>query len=173
MIKKLKPSNGKYYMVLALLALLVYWPLTFHVFSLKNDATTYFLPMRYHVSEAIQNGYFPFWSPYVYTGLPLHADIQSGVWNPVVMVISLFTRYDMSVMQWETLWYIIIGGIGFFKLCRQFLFDKTTCLVLGASYMFSGFMIDSASFIPWITSAAYVPFVFLYFLRAFGENSLP
>jgi hypothetical protein len=158
-------NNGKYYFLLVIFVLLAYWPLSFHFLSLKNDALSYFLPFRYQISQSIQNGYFPFWSPYLYTGLPLHADIQSGVWNPVVMLISVFTSYNMSVLEWETVFYIIIGSIGFFKLSLLFDFRKSVCFLLAASYACSGFMVDSGSFIPWITSAAYLPFVFAYIIR--------
>jgi len=164
-LKKSVGSNIKYYIIIIATAFIAYWPLTLNVFSLKNDATTYFLPWRYHISEAIQNGYFPFWSPYLYTGLPLHSDIQSGVWNPVVFIVSLFTSYNMSVLQWETLLYIIVAGIGFFKMCRFFSLHKRVCLLLSISYMCCGFIIDSGAFIPWIASSAYIPFTFLYFLR--------
>ena len=50
-------------LVLLTICLVSYWPLTFHVLSLKNDALNYFLPVRYQVSQSIHNGYFPFWSP--------------------------------------------------------------------------------------------------------------
>jgi hypothetical protein len=157
--------NRGYYAVILLAALLVYWPLTFNVFTLKNDALSYFLPWRYHISQSVQHGAFPFWSPYLYTGLPLHADIQSGVWNPIVLVFSLFTTYNMSVLQWETLLYIIFAGIGFFKLCRFFALHPAACLMMAIAYQCSGFMPDSGSFIPWIASAAWMPFVFYYFLQ--------
>ncbi len=175
-MRHLKIPNYKYYLLLILFTLVVYWPLSLTIYTLKNDALTYFLPFRYHVSEAVQHGNFPFWSPYLYTGLPLHADIQSGAWNPVVLFLSLFTRYNMSVLQWETLLYIIIGGVGFFKLSRFFNFEKTACFILATSYTCSGFIIDSASFIPWITSAAWLPFTILYFLKILynptTENSI-
>ena len=58
--KKSSDSNSKYYLILTVFASIAYWPLTLNVFSLKNDAITYFLPWRYHISTAIQNGYFPF-----------------------------------------------------------------------------------------------------------------
>ncbi len=170
--KKSSDSNSKYYLILTVIASIAYWPLTLNVFSLKNDAITYFLPWRYHISTAIQNGYFPFWSPYLYTGLPLHSDIQSGVWNPVVFVISLFTRYDMNVLQWETLLYIIVAGVGFFKMCRFFSLHKKVCLLLSVSYMCCGFIIDSGAFIPWIASSAYLPFTFLFFLRTIQYPAL-
>ncbi|MFL5741798.1 MAG: hypothetical protein ACJ75B_16365 [Flavisolibacter sp.] len=163
--RAIKIENFRQYIFLLLFACLAFWPLVTHIFSLKNDALSYFLPFRYQLSEAIRNGYFPFWSPYLYTGLPIHEDMQSGVWNPVVLIISLFTRYDMNVLQWETVFYIICGGIGFYKLCRFFGFQQSISLLLACSYMDAGFIIDSGSFIPWVTSAAWLPFMFLYFLR--------
>lgn len=172
LIQRIKFPNGKYYLSIILIAVIIYWPLSFTVFSLKNDAISYFLPWRYHISEAIQNGYFPFWSPYLYTGLPLHADIQSGVWNPVVLTISCFTQYNMNVLQWETLFYIITGGVGAFYLCRFFGFHQKVCLLISIAYICSGFIIDSASFIPWISSAAYLPFVFASYLKTIKTPDL-
>src|SRR5436190_19573002 len=80
---------------LLIICLVTYWPLTFHVFSLKNDALNYFLPVRYQISQSFYNGYFPFWSPYFNLGYPLHGDMQSGVWNPVVQLFSLFGPYTL------------------------------------------------------------------------------
>lgn len=155
----------KHYLLLLLITLIAYWPLTFHLFSLKNDALVYFLPYRYHISEAIQNGHFPWWNPYLYTGLPLHSDIQSGVWNPVVMFISLFTQYNLAVLQWELLFYLFIAAAGMFKLVKEFNNNAVTAVIAATAYLCCGFMTDSGSIIPWITSAAYLPFVFLYFYR--------
>ncbi len=155
-------SDKKNYLLLLVICLLAYWPLSFSVFSLKNDALIYFLPYRYHISEAIQNGEFPWWNPYLYTGLPLHSDIQSGTWNPVVLLLSCFTRYNMTVLQWELLFYLFIGAAGFYKLAKQAGGSPQVSLLAAIIYMCCGFMTDSVSIVPWITSAAYLPFVFCY-----------
>ena len=49
--------NRKYqdYLFIIILALLAYWPVSFMLFSVKNDAINYFLAMRYNTSEAIQS----------------------------------------------------------------------------------------------------------------------
>jgi hypothetical protein len=165
----------KYYAGLAIVVLAAYWPISFGIFSLKYDAVMYFLPWRFHISEAIQNGEFPFWSPFLYTGSPLHADMQSGAWNPLVWVLSLFGRYNMFTLQLETTIYLVIAAIGFFKLARQFQFHCDISFVCAAAYCCNGFFVDSITIIPWITSAAYMPFVFLYFFRMLegpGFNSV-
>ncbi|HKO82603.1 MAG TPA: hypothetical protein VJU78_19490, partial [Chitinophagaceae bacterium] len=163
-IRKLIISK-KDYLLLILVTLIAFWPISLHIFSLKNDALIYFLPYRYQISESIQNGAFPWWSPYLYTGLPIYGDIQSGVWNPIVMLISSFTSYNMTVLEWEMVFYLLIAGIGVYKLIKEFNFNAATAQISAIAYICCGFMTDSGSIIPWIISAAYLPFTFLYFLR--------
>ena len=160
------------YLVLALFTLIAYWPISLNIFSLKNDAIVYFLPYRYNISYAIQQGDFPFWSPYLYMGFPLHADMQSGAWNPIVLLISLFSTYNMTLLQAETLLYIFIAGVGMYKLLGEFVANKHARLLFALIYMTSGFIIDSGQFIVWIASAAFVPFVFLYYYRMLKQNQL-
>lgn len=162
----------KDYVLLLLVTLIAFWPISLNIFSLKNDALIYFLPYRYQISESIQSGMFPWWNPYLYTGLPIHGDIQSGVWNPVVMLISVFTSYNMTVLQWEIMLYLLIAAIGVYKLVQEFNLESTTAQICAIAYVCCGFMTDSGSIVPWIISAAYLPFSFLYFLRLLNQPNL-
>src|SRR5215207_8141655 len=92
-----------HYLFLLSLCLLTFWPISLGLFSVKNDAIHYFLPFRYQISEAIRNGEWPFWSPYIYLGYPIAGDMQSGAWNPVVWFFSLLGRYDLTLFHVETL----------------------------------------------------------------------
>ena len=106
--------------ILLCCCLIAWWPLTFDVFSLKNDALNYHLAIRYQISETISNGYLPFWTPYLNFGYPLHGDMQSGIWNPVVQIISLFGPYTLKTLQHEFLFYIYLSGAGMFFLLKYF-----------------------------------------------------
>ncbi len=165
----MKPTNNIWrsqhfnnYLWLLLICLLSYWPLTFGVFSVKNDAIHEFLPYRFAIAEAIRNGEFPFWSPYLYLGNPVYGDMQSGAWNPVVWLFSFFSRFNITVFHLEYLLYIFLGGIGMYKLI--FLLSKSTqsSLLIAASYMLSGFMVGG-QLIHWNAAAAYLPFVIYYY----------
>ncbi len=163
--------DWKNYFFLLFITLLTYWPLTFGIFSLKNDALLYFLPWRIHISDIIRSGNFPFWDPYLFTGLPLHSEMPSGTWNPLVLFISLFTRYNMSVLQWELLFYIFIGAIGMYKLIKGLGLNTSPAFICAIAYMCCGFMTDSGSFISWINCAAFIPFCFLYFYKTITSYS--
>lgn len=159
-------------LILLVICLVSYWPLTFHVFSLKNDALNYFLPVRYQVSQSFHNGYFPFWSPYFNLGYPLHGDMQSGVWNPVVQLFSFFGPYTLYTLQIETLLYIYLGGIGMYVLLRYFSIHPLVNLLCACAYMLCGFNNDSCQYLNWISGSAFLPFVILFYYRLLHTPSL-
>ena len=156
-------------LLLVIVTIIAYLPVSTFIFSLKNDSLVQYLPYRYHLSESIQHGYFPFWSPYLYTGFPIHADMQGMTWNPIVLIISIFTRYNMSVLEFEVIIYLILAAIGMYSLLKSFSLSRIICIVGGISYMSCGFITGSASVIPWLSSAAFIPFVLKY-LKKFLEK---
>ncbi len=166
----LSRAHYQNYLLLLLVCLLAYWPLTFGIFSVKNDAIHYFLPYRYSISEAIRNGEWPFWSPYIYMGYPVSGDMQSGAWNPVVWLFSLFGRYDLTLFHYENLLYIFLAGAGMYKLTHRLTEDNTSSLLIAVSYMLSGFML-SGQLINWLASAAFIPFVIHYYTLLLKSGS--
>ncbi len=161
----------KNYLLLLVICLLAFWPLTFGIYSVKNDAIHYFLPYRFHISEAIRNGEFPFWSPYIYLGNPVYGDMQSGAWNPVVWFFSLIGRYDITLFHYENLLYIFLSGVGMYKLVNRLVQHSSTALLIAASYMLSGFML-SGQLINWLAAAAFFPFVINYYLQMLKEPKM-
>lgn len=170
-IKQLRSSDLPYISILLVCCLIAWWPVSFFVYSLKNDALNYFLPVRFQISEAISNGYWPFWSPYFNLGYPLHGDMQSGVWNPIVQLFSLFGAYTLRTLHYETILYVFISGLGMFYLLKYLALDRKICLLIAISYMLCGYNSDSAQFLNWISAASFLPFVILFSFRSVNEPS--
>lgn len=165
-------KSSVYYLLLLLLGLTIaYWPISFHVLSLKNDALNYFLPVRRLVSESYHHGIVPLWTPYMNLGYPLHGDMQSGAWNPIVQLFSLFGPYTLYTLQLETLLYIYICGAGMFFLLRYFNIHPLVNLIISFAFMLCGFNSDSSQFLNWISGLAFLPFVFLFYYRFLHEYS--
>jgi Bacterial membrane protein YfhO len=160
----------KNYLLLLVIALLAYWPLTFGIFSVKNDAIHYFLPYRFQISETIRNGEWPFWNPYIYLGYPVQGDMQSGAWNPIVWIFSFINRYDLTLFHYENLLYIFLGGVGMYKLTNRLVHHSPTSLLIAISYMLSGFM-SAGQLINWLAAAAFLPFVIHYYLQLLNSPS--
>lgn len=151
-------------LVMLIVCLLTYWPLSAGIFSVKNDAIHYFLPFRFQISEAIRHGEWPLWSPYVYNGFPISGDMQSGAWNPVVWLFSLAGRYDLRMFQFESLLYIFLAGAGMYKLAFRQTGHSLASLLTGIAWMLSGFLL-SGQLINWLAAAAFIPFVLHYYTR--------
>lgn len=142
-----------------------FWPLSLLVFSLKNDALTYSYPIRTLISDALNNGELPLWTPFINMGYPLHADMQSGAWNPVTWIFSFLTNYNLAAFHYELIFYITFAGIGFYYLCKELGCSKSIAFTIAIAYQFSGFITDSVQFFNCISGACYLPYVFLFFRR--------
>ncbi len=157
------------YAILLGVILLAYWPLSLFICGVKGDAINYFLAMRFNTSEALHHGIFPWWSPYINLGYPLHADMQAGVWNPVALVLGFIRTYDIYMLQIETLLTLFIAGISMHLLCGYFGMNRITRLSIAAAWMLNGYMTDAGQFLNWLYAAAYLPLVFYSALRCFGS----
>jgi hypothetical protein len=167
----LQKEKKGYLLLLALLVAAAYFPVFLHLFSLKNDALVYFLPLRHQVSCAIREGHFAWWSDAIYLGTPLYSDIQSGAWNPLVLLLSFFGKYNMTMLETELSIYLLAAAWGMYKLAGRFSDSPQIRLLIALSYTCSGFMTDSGSFIPWMNAAAVLPFMFCYFIRTLEHPS--
>ena len=148
-----------------LVTCIFFWPITLHLFTFKNDALTYYYPIRTLISDALQNGELPLWTPFINMGYPLHADMQSGACNPIIWFFSCCTNYSLAGFHAEMLLYFSFAGIGFYYLCTQMGWHKTVCIILALCYQFSGFMLDSVQFFVCISAACYLPFVLLFLYK--------
>ena len=155
-----------------LLTCIIFWPLSLQLFTLKNDALTYYYPVRTLISDALHHYELPLWTPYINMGYPLHADMQSGAWNPVIWLFSLLTNYSLYGFHLELLFYFSFAGIGFYYLGKEFGLNKYACLITAMAYQYSGFMIDSIQFFVCITAACYLPWIFVYFKRLLINRQL-
>lgn len=161
------------YLMLVIVAIIVYLPIFSNVFTLKFDIQNHFFPIRHHMGLFIQNGQFPFWDPYFELGYPIHSDMQNGVWNPLVILIAFFTGYsDITHLHIEIFSYILISGFGFYTCCKIWGFSNQLKLFLSISYMGGGFMTCDITHLTWIAGFAYFPFMFYFFYQLFHRQSI-
>lgn len=161
----LKKILGSPFFIFPLLTCIILWPVSLQLFTLKNDALTYYYPVRTLISDALHNGELPLWTPFINMGYPLHADMQSGAWSPLLWLIGLFSNYGLGAFHFELLLYMAMSGIGVYYLGRDCGWNKYTSLLIGIAFEFSGPIIDSVQFFTCISSVAYIPFIVLFYRR--------
>ncbi len=157
-------------MLLLLIALVGYYQVAFFQNTLKWDVTDQYYPWRMFVVQCLRNGILPFWNPYEQFGYPMHADPQSGVWYPVVWLMSLFGPYTLYSVQIEFMLHIIGGGIGMLFLLQRFHINPFVALINSIAYMFCGLFVGNAQHLTFTIAACWLPFVILAFKNMAEHN---
>lgn len=158
-----------------LVVLLAFLPVCSFLFFLKNDAFVGYFPPKFFMSESIHAGHLPLWNPYINYGIPQYGDMSSGFWSPFTWLIAATTGYNAYTLTIELLLYILIGGLGMYKLTGYFKLEKTVRLMAGIAFMCSGYMIGHLQHFNWVSGAAFLPWCcwsYLELLAAFSWKKM-
>src|SRR6187549_2828878 len=103
---------------------IAFLPVSTFLFFLKNDAFNGYFPPKFFMSESIHAGHLPLWNPYINFGIPQYGDMSGGYWSPITWLIASTVGYNAYSLTIELLLYILIGGIGLYKLTGFWQLDK-------------------------------------------------
>lgn len=150
-------------LVIPVAVLLVYWPLsTFRYGLILGDTLDCWLPWRWSIASALQDGHFPLWNPYQQMGYPIYADLQGPAWYPEALALGGTVGHSLYVLQALFLAYVIIGGWGMMRLVRVLHADARVAVIAGLAYALGGFFtahemhvyaVISAAWLPWLLAA--------------------
>jgi len=107
----------------------------------------------------------PLWNPYYCGGAVMLANPQSSFLSPTYILVLLFDT--IIGLKIQIFIHLIIGMLGMFLLCRYLGIDVICSYLPAFVYMLGSMypvMITSGMTIFW--SIAYIPFVFLYYLKS-------
>ena len=162
----------KYQLLLVISVLVILYPLSLFIYVPKWDNINGYLPYRYFISDYLWNGHLPLWNPFQQLGYPGYADLQSGVWNPIVWIIMLFGKYTINSLIVELLSCYVIAGLGMFKLAKYLYNCEKTALIIALSYALSGFMVGSSQLMVFLIAVAWFPWVIYALLQFFKTYQL-
>lgn len=160
------------YLVLSICGLLAFAPVSFMIFSLKNDVVALEYPINQFMSNCIRHGEWPYWFNSWGMGFPLQSTVTWGVFSTPRMLFSSVFNYDIYALHIEFMFYILLAGWGMYYLLNRFLArDPFISLVLAMAYMLSGFMSGSSQWLLYLTGAAYIPVMISSLLHFFERPS--
>lgn len=158
--------------VLKILVILfiAYLPVSTFIFFLKNDAFNGYFPPKFFMSESLHAGYLPLWNPYINFGIPQYGDMSSGFWSPITWLIASTIGYNAYTFTAEVLLYILIGGLGMYKLSGYWVTNKNIRLISAVAFMCCGYHIGHLQHFNWISGSAFLPWCAWAYL-VFQERS--
>ena len=130
------------------------------------DLVGYHLPLASYIARCVRQGVFPFWDPYPYCGVPIHADITAQLFYPFTWISLLLGNVSgghnlLYWLEWLVPLHMILAGLFTFWLLRS-LGTAVPVAVFGASvYQMGGFFASQAQHLGAICSGAWLPLLLL------------
>lgn len=155
-------ANSKWYSVKTILFFIVilfiaYLPVSSFLFFLKNDAFNGYFPPKFFMSESLHAGYLPLWNPYINFGIPQYGDMSGGFWNPATWLIASTVGYNAYSFTIEVLLYILLGGMGCYKLTGLLKLNTPVRWISAVAYMCCGYNIGHLQHFNWLSGAGFLP----------------
>jgi hypothetical protein len=144
-----------------------------------GDMAGFLLPQYRFAASSLREGVFPLWNPYLYGGAPFAADVQSGVFYPLNLLLFLLVpRITFGWMEALSALHFLIAGAGMYALLRfarprPQRIDRWAALLGGVVFMFSDGFVTHFGNTNLIAGAAWLPWALLALLRALRVDAGP
>ena len=162
-------SEKQSLLICFLVVWLAYLPVTSFQFAIKNDFFRSYFPLKHFMSEALKDGIFPLWNPYLNYGFPIYGDMSLAWWNPGTWIIACFPGYNVWTFTLEQTGYLMLAVLGMHKLAARWTGDIHIRSMAAVAYACCGYFTGQLQHFNWIAAAGTLP-VLMHFLIRFLEK---
>jgi len=153
------------------LALLYFNPmLSSYCVFVERDLAPFFIPPRFLWVTLVKSFEFPFWNPYNYSGIPLLATLQPGVFYPP-HIFYLFLPFNI-VWNWLIILHFVFAGFTTYLFLRYLKASSIASFVGGVVFMLSGYLLSVHNLLPHLFSVPWFPLTLMYFLKYLEKKKL-
>jgi hypothetical protein len=123
---------------------------------LFRDVLTFFHPWQFAVREALRSGQLPFWNHDSFCGIPLLANLQSGVFYPVNWLYAALP-FDAALTAGMVI-HLALAGIGMHGFLRRAGAPSGGAFLGGAAFAFGTCCLSHLEFPMKLGAAVWLPF---------------
>lgn len=134
-----------------------------------GDLASFLYPLYNWTARTLKTGSIPLWNPYLYGGAPFVADVQTGVFYPVnLLVFALAPSITYDVMEGLAVFHVFLAGALTYVCIRGLdpQGHRLAALAGAVAFMFSDLFVVHFGNLNMIAVVAWTPLVFLLFVRA-------
>ncbi len=141
-----------------------------------GDMAPFLYPTYRFAAEQVRQGTLPLWNPHLYSGAPFAADIQSGLFYPVNLLIFLLVpNFSYEWLEYLAVFHFWLAGFTMY-LCLRRLSTANPLSPLAAltgalAFEFSDLFIVHFGNLNMIAVAAWLPLIFLLFHHSLRRKS--
>jgi hypothetical protein len=135
------------------------------------DTFTYFYPYETYAAESLRQGHLPLWNPYLFTGVPFLANLQSAIFYPLNLLFLLLPV--PTAYSWSVVIHVALAGFFMYLFCRRSLDLGALAAICGAViFMFAGFTNSLVGHINQLQAATWIPLLFLLSDMAYRRRDI-
>ncbi len=146
------------------LATVVFWaiPLFQPQATIHWDLADVSYPAQKYFADSIHAGRLPYWTPFLYSGMPFLSDPQTGAWYPLHWPFYLI-GITPRILFLELALHSFLALAGAFLLARKLFGDPVAAAIAAMFYAWGGFfaahssqlgMFEAAALLPWLLWAS-------------------
>jgi hypothetical protein len=139
---------------------------------LFDDFIEQYYPSKYMASVMLSKGIFPFWNPYIFSGMPFFADLQIAILYPFNLILTLFVKNDKLsalAIQNSIIFHYLIASVFSYFLARKLNILGIFALLFAVIFTYSSYMIVHMIHMPLVEAVIWLPAV-LYLWMKFSES---
>ena len=146
------------------LATVLFWaiPLFQPNTTIHWDLADVAYPAQKYFADSIHAGRLPYWTPFLYSGMPFLSDPRTGAWYPLHWPFYLI-GITPRILFWELALHSYLALAGAFLLARRLFDDPVASVIAAMFYAWGGFfaahssqlgMFEAAALLPWLLWAS-------------------
>lgn len=135
----------------------------------ERDLAAFFIPPRYLWVELIKSFQLPLWNPYNYSGIPLLATLQPGVFYPP-HVLYFLLPFNVA-WNWIIILHFFFAGLTTYSLLKYLKASTGGAFLGGIAFMLSGYLISVHNLLTHLLAVVWFPLIIVQFLRYFETRN--
>jgi hypothetical protein len=170
--------------ILSILCLIYFFNIIIAKNFLWEDFAIYYFPAKNYVFTELKNGHLPLWNQNLNFGYPIIADTTASIFYPLNWLVIPFVTEDLTTNYWLiemwAIFHLLLAGVFIYYLIdylipnskqdKSFFYLNYPALLAGITFMFSGFFIGHLKHIAQITTACWLPLIFLFLHKTLREK---
>jgi hypothetical protein len=129
-----------------------------------RDVALQYYPIRRVLHDLVASGHFPFWNPLVSGGQPLAANPAYEAFYPFHWSIFL-ANFDLG-FRLAIVFHFYVAATGMYLLLRSLRTRMASALFGAITFALGGTFLSLTNLLPFLFSAAWLPWVGLFWRRA-------
>lgn len=134
----------------------------------ERDLAAFFIPPRYLWVSLVKSFQLPLWNPFNYSGVPLLATLQPGVFYPPHLLYFLLP-FNVA-WNWLIILHFFLAAVTTHTLLRYLRVSLEGAILGATTFMLSGYLISVHNLLTHLLAVAWFPLIIVYFLKYFEKS---